>query len=82
MALLYHKQLEQVCSLGHHEWIAFDGGAYAFRHAAPYWCDLHVFEAQLHAARALLRAGLPPAERARAVACLLGGSLNFGVYVL
>ncbi len=67
----FHRAMHHLRkALGRHEWIAFDGGAYSFRHTAPYWCDLHTFEAQLHAARALLRTGTPPAERARAVAYL------------
>jgi non-specific serine/threonine protein kinase len=58
-------------ALGRHEWIVFASDTYAFNRATPYWCDLHAFEAQVREARALLSAGLPPpAEQARAVACL------------
>jgi DNA-binding SARP family transcriptional activator len=68
----FHRAMHHLRkALGSHEWIVFDGGAYSFRRAAPYWCDLHTFEAQLHQARGLLRTGLPPAaERGRAVTCL------------
>jgi len=58
-------------ALAHPDWVVFANDAYAFNRATPYWCDLHAFEAQVREARALLYAGLPPpAEQARAVACL------------
>jgi len=67
----FHRALHHLRkALGHHEWIRFTSGTYTFNRAAPYWCDLHVFEAHLREAQALLRAGLPPVERARAVAYL------------
>jgi DNA-binding SARP family transcriptional activator/Tfp pilus assembly protein PilF len=67
----FHRALHHLRkALGHHEWILFSNGTYTFNRAAPYWCDLHIFEVQLREAQALLRAGPPPAERPRAVACL------------
>ncbi len=68
----FHRAMHHLRkALGRHEWVVFASDTYAINRATPYWCDLHVFEAQVREAQALLHAGLPPpAEQARAVACL------------
>lgn len=54
-------------ALGHPQWILFDEDTYTFDRHINFWCDLNEFEARLKEAQSLLKSGLPPAARPRAI---------------